>query len=172
MSSIDLSHSAIRFTVRHMVFAKVRGTFRSWKADLQLDSRELTRSSVEATIEVASIDTGVEDRDKHLRSPDFFDVEKYPRIHFKSTAVEKSGDSYRLKGDLTIRDVTQPVEFEVESLGTGKDPWGNQRRGFSARISINRKAFGLTWNQALETGGVLVGEDIEVEIESEVILSE
>lgn len=172
MSNIDLAHSAIHFSVRHMMFAKVRGTFDDWKADLSLDPHELTRSSVEADIDASSIDTGVEDRDNHLRSADFLDVEKYPRIRFKSTAVEKAGDKYRVKGDLTIRDTTRPVTLEVEALGTGKDPWGNQRMGFSASTRINRKDFGLAWNQALETGGVLVGEEITVEIETEVVVSE
>jgi polyisoprenoid-binding protein YceI len=171
MSSIDLAHSAIQFSVRHMMFAKVRGKFDSWNADLTLDPHELVKSGVEATIDAGSIDTGVADRDKHLRSADFLDVEKYPQIRFKSTAVEKTGGAYRVKGDLTIRDTTRPVTLEVETLGTGKDPWGNQRMGFSAKTSINRKDFGLSWNQALETGGVLVGEEIKVEIETEVVLS-
>jgi len=171
MSSIDPAHSAIQFSVRHMMFAKVRGRFGSWNADLSLEPDELVKSAVEATIDASSIDTGVADRDKHLRSADFLDVENYPQIRFKSTAVEKSGDKYRVKGDLTIRATTRPVTLEVETLGTGKDPWGNQRMGLAARASINRKDFGLSWNQALETGGVLVGEEIQVEIETEVVLS-
>ena len=172
MSNIDLTHSAIQFSVRHMMFAKVRGKFDHWSAELTLDPNDLTRSRVDAVIETASIDTGVADRDKHLRSSDFFDAAKYPEIHFKSTAVEKAESGYRITGALTIRDVTRPVTLELEALGGGRDPWGQQRLGFSARGAINRKDFGLSWNQALETGGVLVGEEIKIEVDAQVVVSE
>ncbi len=171
MSNIDRAHSAIQFSVRHMMFAKVRGNFGDWSAELDLDPEDLTRSRVQATIEAASIDTGVADRDNHLRSADFLDVEKHPHISFSSRSVEKAGSDYRVQGDLTIRGTTRPVTLEVEALGSGKDPWGNQRMGFAARATVNRKDFGLTWNQALETGGVLIGEEIKVEIETEVVVS-
>ncbi len=172
MSTIDTSHSAIHFSVRHMMFARVRGKFDRWSTDLALDLQDLTRSRVEARIEAASIDTGVADRDNHLRSADFLDVEKFPEIHFKSTAVEKSRNGYRVTGDLTIRDVTRAVTLDLESLGGGRDPWGNERQGFAAKGAINRKDFGLGWNQALETGGVLVGEEIKIEIETEVVVAD
>lgn len=167
--NIDTTHSAIHFTVRHMMFAKVRGRFSSWTADAELDVDDLTQSKVSVEIDVASIATGEADRDKHLKSGDFFDAEKFPKIKFQSRSVKKQADGYVLSGDLTIRDVTRPIDLQVEALGTGKDPWGNQRAGFSARGHIDRKEFGLKWNQALETGGVLVGDKVEIEIETEVV---
>lgn len=167
--NIDTAHSAIHFTVRHMMFAKVRGSFASWSAQLKLNTEDLTQSSVNVEIEVASVTTGETDRDKHLKSADFFDVEKFSKIRFQSRFVKKQGEHYVLSGDLTIRDVTRPIELEVEALGRGKDPWGNQRTGFSAKGQLNRKDFGLTWNQALETGGVLVGEKVEIEVETEAV---
>lgn len=168
--NIDTTHSAIGFSVRHMVVAKVRGRFASWTSKVQLDPADLTRSSVEVEIDANSIDTGVVDRDNHLRSADFFDVANFPTLRFTSTKVEKvSGDRYRLHGDITIRDITKPVTLEVEYGGQGKDPWGNQRVAFSATTSVSRGEFGLKWNQALEAGGVLVGDKIEIEIEVQAV---
>ncbi|MDC0711071.1 YceI family protein [Stigmatella sp. ncwal1] len=168
--NIDPTHSGVHFTVRHMVISKVRGNFRKFTGTVSLDEQALDTSSVTATLETASIDTGVEQRDNHLRSPDFFDAAKFPTITFQSTKVEKgSGDGFRVTGKLTIRDITRDVVLEAEQLGIGKDPWGNTKAAFEAKTSIDRKDFGLTWNQALEAGGVLVGEKIEIGLEIQAV---
>ncbi len=166
---VDGAHSAVNLTVRHMVISKVRGHFAKWNARLALDTADAARSSVEVDIEAASIDTGVADRDTHLRSADFLDVEKFPTLRYRSRKVEVvSKDRLRVVGDLTIRGVTREVPLDVEVGGQAKDPWGNVR-GFSATTSINRKDFGLTWNQALEAGGVLVADRVDIEIELQAI---
>jgi polyisoprenoid-binding protein YceI len=168
--NIDLAHSAVTFAVKHMVISKVRGRFAKFSGTLLLDEKDLTRSSVDVHIDAASIDTGVADRDAHLRSPDFLDVAKYPELTFKSKRVERvGGDRYRVVGDLAIHGTTREVPLEVEAGGAGKDPWGNERAGYSARVQIDRKDFGLQWNQVLEAGGVLVGERIDIEIEVEAV---
>ncbi len=168
--NIDTAHSGIHFSVRHMVFARVRGRFQGWSGKLELDPADLTRGRVEVEIDAASIDTGVADRDKHLRSPDFLDVERFPRLRFKSTRVEKTGENrYRVHGELTIRDVTREVVRDAEYGGQARDPWGNQRAAFTATTSIDRRDFGLEWNQILEAGGVLVGERVDVEIEVQAV---
>ena len=168
--NIDGTHSGVNFSVRHMVFAKVRGRFGKFGGSLDLNPADLAKSSVDIQIDAASIDTGTPDRDNHLRSPDFFDVAKYPQLTFKSRRVERKGDTeYKVTGDLTIRDVTREVVLDVEFGGTGKDPWGNQRLGFTASARIDRKEFGLKWNQVLEAGGVLVGEKIDIEIELQAV---
>lgn len=167
--NIDSSHSGIYFSVRHMVVSKVRGRFAKYTGTVHLDE-DLAKSSVDVTIDVASIDTGTADRDTHLRSGDFFDVEKFPSLTFKSTRVERiHDDKFRLAGNLTVRDVTREVILDATYGGRGKDPWGNERAGFEAKTSIDRKDFGLTWNQVLEVGGVLVGDRIELEIEVELV---
>lgn len=167
---IDGTHSSVGLTVRHMVISKVRGRFAKWNATLRLDTADLGRSAVEVDIEAASIDTGVADRDNHLRSPDFLDAQKFPTLRYRSRRVEVlSPERLRVVGDLTIRDVTREVPLEVEYGGQGKDPWGNQRVGFTATASLNRKDFGLAWNQVLETGGVLVADRVDVEIELQAI---
>jgi polyisoprenoid-binding protein YceI len=167
---VDGAHSAVNLTVRHMVISKVRGHFSRWNAKLALDTADLARSSVEVDIESTSIETGVADRDAHLRSADFLDAQKYPTITYRSRRVEVvSKDRVRVVGDLTIRGVTREVPLDVEVGGQGKDPWGNVRAGFSATASLNRKDFGLTWNQALETGGVLVADRVDIEIELQAI---
>ncbi|HET9596423.1 MAG TPA: YceI family protein [Anaeromyxobacteraceae bacterium] len=167
---VDGAHSAVNLTVRHMVISKVRGRFTKWNAKLALDTGDLSRSSVEVEIDAASIDTGVADRDAHLRSADFLDAAKYPALTYRSKRVEAvSGDRLRVVGDLTIRGTTREVVLDVEYGGQGKDPWGNQRAGFTASTSINRKDFGLTWNQALETGGVLVADRVDIEIELQAV---
>jgi polyisoprenoid-binding protein YceI len=168
--TVDHQHSDVGFSVRHMVFAKVRGHFTKWTADFAFDPGDVAKSSVKVEIDTASIDTREPQRDGHLKSPDFLDAEKYPKLVYKSTKVEKAGDKkYTVTGDLTIRGVTRPVRLEVEELGGGKDPWGNQRIAFAAKSRIDRGDFGLKWNQALETGGVLVGEHVDIEIDVEAI---
>jgi len=167
--NIDVTHSAIHFFVRHMVISKVHGRFARWSGAVQLDPKDLTRSSVAVRIEAASIDTQVADRDTHLRSADFLDVERFPELTFSSRRVEQAGDGYRVVGDLTLHGVTREVALQAEFAGTGKDPWGNQRAGFSAKATLDRKDFGLVWNAALETGGLLVGEKVELAIELEAV---
>ena len=168
--NIDSAHSGINFSIRHMVVSKVRGRFARYTGTVDLNDGDLTRSFVEATIDASSIDTGTPQRDAHLRGPDFFDVEKYPELRFRSTRVEKvEGDHYRLVGDLTIRDVTREVSLDVEYGGRAKDPWGNERTGFIATTSLDRKDFGLQWNQALEAGGLLVGDRVDVELEVQAV---
>jgi polyisoprenoid-binding protein YceI len=168
--SIDNSHSDVNFSVRHMVFAKVRGHFTKWTAELAFDPTNPSRSSISVSIETASIDTREPQRDAHLKSADFLDADKFPTIAYKSRSVERKGEKkYAVVGDLTIHGVTKPVTLEVEELGGGKDPWGNDRLGFAAKTTIDRGDFGLKWNQVLETGGVLVGEKIEIEADVEVV---
>jgi polyisoprenoid-binding protein YceI len=164
---IDVGHSAIHFWVRHMVISKVHGRFAKWAGALQLDTQDLTRSSVDVRVETASIDTQVADRDTHLRSADFLDVAKFPQLTFRSKRIEKAGDAYRVTGDLELHGVTREVTLDAEFAGTGKDPWGNERAGFSAKASLDRREFGLVWNAAVEAGGVLVGEKVEITIELE-----
>ncbi len=166
---IDVSHSAIQFKVRHMVISKVHGRFARWSGALELDTDDLTRSQVDVRIDAASIDTQVADRDTHLRSPDFLDVAVHPEITFRSRRIEKDGSGYRVVGDLALHGVVREVTLEAEFAGTGKDPWGNERAGFSAQASLDRRDFGLVWNAALETGGVLVGEKVEIAIELEAV---
>lgn len=166
---IDVSHSAIHFWVRHMVISKVHGRFAKWSGTVELDEQDLTRSKVDVRIDAASIDTQVADRDTHLKSPDFLDVAKYPELTFRSKRIEKSGAGYRVIGDLGLHGVTREVTLEAEYAGSGKDPWGNQRAGFSAKATLDRREYGLVWNAALETGGVLVGEKIEITIELEAV---
>ncbi len=164
--AIDTTHSEIGFSVRHMMFAKVRGQFKAWTATFAFDAADPSKSTVEVSVDVASIDTREEKRDGHLRSDDFFAAEKFPKMTFKSKRVERAGEGhYKLVGDLTIRDATHEVSLDVEQTGGGKDPWGNTRLGFSARTSIARSEFGLKWNQALETGGLLVSDKVEIEVE-------
>jgi polyisoprenoid-binding protein YceI len=168
--SFDPSHSNIGFSVRHLMISKVRGQFNQWKGTFEYDESDPTRSKLEVHIDAASIDTREEKRDAHLRSPDFFDVEKYPELVFVSTSVERDGgDDFVVNGDLTIHGVTRPVQLKVEGLGRTRDPWGGERTGFSAATTISRKDFGLHWNVALEAGGVVVGDKIEIGIEIEAL---
>ncbi len=166
--NIDNSHSYAEFSVRHMMITNTKGRFTKISGSFDFDEAALTGDSVEATIEVDSIDSHDEKRDGHLRSPDFFDVATFPNITFKSTNVEKTGDNeFKVTGDLTVRDVTKSVVLEVEYNGQNKTPWGATVAGFSAKTSINRKDFGLNWNVALETGGWLVGEKVNIALEIE-----
>ncbi len=167
---IDTSHSMVEFSVKHMMISTVRGRFTKFNGTFEIDERNPANSKLEGTAEVASIDTHDANRDGHLRSPDFFDVEKYPTMAFRSTKIEPAGqDKYKVTGDLTIKGLTKPVTFNVSSEGQGKDPWGNQRLGFSAEASISRKDWGLTWNVALETGGWLVGDSVKIALEMELM---
>jgi polyisoprenoid-binding protein YceI len=166
---IDVGHSAIHFFVRHMLISKVHGRFAKWSGTIQLDEEDLGRSSVEVRIDTASIDTQVADRDAHLRSADFLDVANHPQMAFRSKRIERTGDAYRVAGDLDLHGVVREVTLVAEFAGTAKDPWGNERAGFSAKASLDRREFGLVWNAALETGGVLVGEKVEIAIELEAV---
>jgi polyisoprenoid-binding protein YceI len=167
---IDSSHSGIHFSVRHMVISKVRGRFTRWTGTLLAEGTDAVQTSVEVAIDASSIDTGVEKRDAHLRSTDFLDIENHAEITFKSKRVERRGrNELKVVGDLTIRGVTREVVLDVEVSGRTTDPWGNERAGFTAKGSVNREDFGLKWNQILETGGVLVGERVDIEIEVEAV---
>ncbi len=165
----DVAHSHIGFKVRHMMISNVKGEFAKYTVKVQADSKELAKATVEATIDVKSITTGNGKRDDHLRSPDFFDVAKHPTMVFKSKSVKKQGkDKLKVAGDLTIRGVTKPVTLDVSGLvGPIKDPWGNMKVGFQATTTINRKDFGLTWNKALEAGGLLVGNEVAITLDVE-----
>jgi len=168
--NIDAAHSGINFSIRHMVVSKVRGRFAKYSGTVDLDDGDLTRSFVDVTIDAASIDTGTPQRDAHLRGPDFFDVEKFPELRFRSTRIESvARDRYRVVGDLTIRDVTREVSLDVEYGGRAKDPWCNERIGFIATATLDRKDFGLHWNQLLEAGGVLVGDRVDIDLEVQAV---
>ena len=167
---IDNAHTQIQFAVRHMMISKVRGEFSKFSGSIDLDVDHPERTVVEVDVELASINTRDAQRDGHLRSADFFDVENNPTMRFKSTAVQVLDKSHaRLTGDLTIRNVTKPVTLDVEYVGSAKSPWGTTNYGFSAKTKINREDFGLVWNVALESGGWLVGKDVEIEIETELV---
>ncbi len=166
---IDSSHSNVEFSIRHLMIAKVRGRFTQVTGAVEIDSTDITRSRVTAEIQAASITTAEEKRDAHLRSADFFDVENYPVLTFASTRVEADGDDLRVTGNLTIHGVTKEITLAVEQLGAAKDPWGNQRMAFAARGSLDRKAFGLGWNQVLEAGGFLVGDKVELTLDVQAV---
>ena len=167
---IDSSHSSVHFSVRHLVIAKVRGTCARWSGTVQVPDGDFSKATVAVTFDASSIDTGVADRDAHLKSPDFFDVVTFPELHFVGKRVEpRSGSEIDVVGDLTIKGITREVVLRVEQHGQAKDPWGNLRAAFTAKTSIDRKDFGLTWNQVLETGGVMVGDRIEIEAEVQAV---
>ena len=166
---IDASHSSINFSVRHLVIAKVRGRFTLFSGFIDLDTADITHSSVSAEIHAASIVTNDDKRDAHLRSPDFLDADRSPVIFFASNGVERSGTDLRVLGALTIRGLTRNVALLVEHLGSTRDPWGNERLAFAARTTIERSDFGLLWNQVLDSGGVLVGDKIEIEFDIEAV---
>jgi polyisoprenoid-binding protein YceI len=167
--ALDPAHSGIDFTVRHMVFSRVRGAFPKFTLDLNVDEATNMPTALAASIDAGSIDTNVADRDAHLKSPDFLDVAKYPTIDFISTRINGTPDAFTIDGDLTIHGVTRPVALKASVDGRAKDPWGNDRIGYSASASINRKDFGVAYNQALETGGVLVGDMLEITITIEAV---
>ena len=169
--NVDPAHAVAEFKVKHMMISNVKGQFAKVTGTLTLDESDLAKSSVEASIEAASIETREAQRDAHLKSADFFDVEKFPTLTFKSTRISQVGDGeLSMAGDLTLHGVTRPVVFTVEGpTAPGKDPWGNTRMGASATTKINRKDFGLTWNAALETGGILVGEEVTITLDVQFI---
>lgn len=169
---IDTTHSQIGFGARHAMVTKVRGSFNEFSGTGFFDAENPANSNLQVTIKAASIDTNNADRDAHLRSNDFFDMEKFPEITFISTSFDKvDAENYRVTGDLTIKGITKPVTIDLEYTGTAVDPYGNHRIGFEGKTTINRKDWGVTWNAALETGGVLVGEKITLELEISAIRS-
>ncbi len=168
--SIDKAHSSLGFSVRHMVISKTTGQFSDFEGTLNFDGKNLAAGSVTVTAQMASIDTDDGKRDEHLRSADFFDVEKFPTMTFESKRViPGEGNDFELTGDLTIKGVTKEVTFDGEFHGAMKDPWGNTRAGFSAETTINRQEFGITWNQTLDAGGLLVGNDVDINVEMEFV---
>jgi polyisoprenoid-binding protein YceI len=165
---LDLSHSSVGFSVPHLVVSSVDGRFKEASAKINLDDADLTKSQVSLEINAASIDTGDQKRDDHLKGPDFFDVKKFPKLTFKSTKIAKAGAAYKLTGDLTVRDVTKSVTLDATLSAPVKTPWGNQARAAKLTGKIKRSDFGLKWNKALEAGGVLVGEEVTIDVKAEV----
>lgn len=168
--TIDPAHAEIGFAVRHLMIATVRGRFGAVTGTVTVDEQDPKCSTVDVTVDVSSIDTRQEMRDNHLKSPDFFDVEQYPTMHFVSKRIDGDvNDEFRITGDLTIRGVTREVTLTATLEGRTRDPWGNERAGFSVSGKINRHDFGLNWNQALETGGVMVGAEVKLTIDVELV---
>ena len=163
--AIDATHTRLGFSARHAMVTTVRGAFTSFEGSATVDTENPANSKVELAIDVPSIETGVADRDGHLKSADFFDAESFPKITFSSTSVERDGADWAITGDLTIKDVTKPVTILFEETGSAQDPFGNLRVGFEGGTTLNRKDWGLTWNAALETGGVLVSEKVKLEFD-------
>jgi polyisoprenoid-binding protein YceI len=170
---IDPNHSLVEFSAKHLMITTVKGRFTTVSGTIEVDEQNPDRSRVEAEIAAATLVTGAEQRDQHLRSPDFLDVEKFPTISFRSKRIQGTsknpGDEFRVTGDLTIHGTTREVTLDAVYEGTGKDPWGGERVSFSATTKIDRREFGLTWNQALETGGLLVGNDIKISLEVQAV---
>ncbi len=166
---LDPSHTLVEFSAKHLMITTVKGRITDVEGSIVSDERDPKNSSVEATLKAASIDTRTDQRDQHLRSADFLNAEQFPEIKFRSTRIEGGKENFKLTGDLTIRDVTRPITLDVQFEGQQKDPWGGERVGFSATGKIDRRDFGLTWNQALETGGVVVGNDIKISLEVEAV---
>ncbi|MFE5428457.1 YceI family protein [Peribacillus simplex] len=166
--TVDPTHSAIEFSVKHMMIAKVKGSFNKFDASILANPLDLTTAKIDFTVDVASIDTRNADRDNHLRSADFFDVENNPTLTFKSTKIVKTDeDEYDVTGNVTLNGITQEETFSITFEGQGKDPWGNEKAGFSGKGKVKRSDYGLTYNAALETGGVLIGDQITLTIEIE-----
>jgi polyisoprenoid-binding protein YceI len=169
---LDRTHSEVGFSVRHLMVTNVKGQFPRFAADVELNESDLTRSKVSVVIDVDSVDTRAEQRDQHLRSADFFDASNYPKMTFTSRRIERAGDDrYRVIGDLTIRGITRETVLDAEVNGPTKDPWGGERIGIAASTKVDRREFGLVWNQALETGGIAVGNDVKISLELELIRS-
>ncbi len=167
---VDEAHSNVQFTVSHMVISDVTGSFNEYSANVTSEGDDFTKGNIEFTINTKSIDTDNEKRDEHLRSDDFFNAEKYPYITFKGKSLKKvEGKKYKLQGDLTIRDVTKPVTLDVVYNGTVKDPWGNTKAGFKINGEVNRFDYNLKWNNLLETGGAVVGKDVELKVDLQLV---
>lgn len=163
---LDAAHSEINFKVKHMMIANVTGNFTKFNVNAETHGDDFSKAKINFTADAASINTNNEQRDGHLKSPDFFDAEKFPQLKFESNSItKKSDDEYVMNGNLTIKDVTKPVALNVNFGGIGKDPYGNTKAGFTVEGKINRKDFGLSWNAALETGGMLVGEELKIQSE-------
>jgi polyisoprenoid-binding protein YceI len=167
--TIDAAHSHVEFGIRHLMISTVKGRFADVQGTVVLNEEDPSQSQIDVTIGVASIDTGVGQRDDHLRSNDFFEVERFPHITFASRRVEAQGDGFRVVGDLTLRGVTREVALAVTPEGRGRDPWGGERAGFSATAKIAREDFGLTYNQVLEAGGFALGNDVKIAIDVELV---
>lgn len=167
--AIDPTHSEIGFKVKHMMFTNVSGTFAAYDATITTEDDNFENANFEFSANIDSISTNNTDRDNHLKSADFFDAENHPKLTFKASSFTKDGDDYEITGDLSIKEVTKPVKFPVEFSGLMKDPWGNTKAGLNIYGKINRKDWGLNWNSALETGGVLVGEEVKLNIELQLI---
>jgi polyisoprenoid-binding protein YceI len=168
--NLDPAHSEIKFKVKHMMIANVTGSFQKYDTKVQTNGDDFSTASISFTAETSTIDTANTDRDNHLKSPDFFDAQKHSQIKFASTKMEKKDDEqFVLYGNLTIKDVTKPVKLDVEFGGIGKDPWGNEKAGFTLTGKIKRTDFGLNWNAALETGGVLVSEEVKIQAELQLV---
>jgi polyisoprenoid-binding protein YceI len=166
----DTVHSSVSFSVRHMMISRVHGSFRTWSGTLETDEANPTNSKVQVSIVTASIDTKEEKRDEHLKSPDFFDAVNHPALTFESTSVTSvDAGNYKVTGDLTIRGVTKPVTLDVEFFGRQKDPWGGERAGFSAKTSIERKDYGLTFNMPLDGGGFVVGDKVDIVLDVQAV---
>ncbi len=166
---VDPNHTAVQFSAKHLLISTVTGKFKEFSGTISYDDKDITKSSVSGTIKTASLDTGVADRDNHLRSADFFDVEKNPEITFKSTKIEKSGDGATVTGDLTIKGVTKEVKFPATVNGPIKDPWGNSRLGFSFALEINRMDYGISWSKTMDNGGLVVSKEIKIQIDGEAV---
>ena len=163
---VDPTHSSVDFSIRHMMFTNVKGAFHTYDATIEADPTDLSSADISFSVDLASVDTKNADRDNHLRSADFFDVESKPKMSFTATKIEKNDEEeYSVTGDLTLNGVTKEETFTVTFEGQGKDPWGNEKAGFSAEGTLNRSDYGLTWNAALETGGVLVGDKVKVSLQ-------
>jgi len=168
--TLDPAHSELKFKIKHMMISNVTGNFNKFNVEATTDSEDFSKAKITATADLNSIDTNNEQRDNHLKSGDFFETEKYPEAKFESTSVaKKNNDEYEVKGNLTIKGVTKPVTLNAEFGGIAKDPYGNIKAGFTVNGKINRKDFGLNWNAALETGGVLVGEDLKIQSEIQLV---
>lgn len=171
--AVDSAHSSVDFSIRHMMIANVKGTFHDFSAEVVADVNDLTSASIEFVVKIDSIDTRNKDRDAHLLSSDFFDAEKYPTMNFQSTSIQKKDEGeYEVTGNLSLHGYTNQETFTVSFEGQGKDPWGNEKAGFSAEGTINRADYGLTWNSALETGGVLVGDKVKINLQIEAAKAE
>jgi len=169
--TIDLAHSEVGFSVRHLMVSKVKGTFKAFKGDIVI-SEDSSQVSIDVTVDIASVHTGEDTRDNHLRSNDFFSAEEFPHMTYKGTSVTRTGNDYKVDGELTIRGVTRPVTLAVEFNGMGPDPWGGTRAGFSAETTISRKDFGIDIDMPLDGGGVVVGDRITVTLEIEAVLQQ